>query len=280
VICDAQVHIWAADSAERPWPPPTGKPPPTAPWPEQSIEKMVSAMDSAGVDRAVICPPLWEGVRNDYALEAAKRHPSRFAVLGRVDLDDPEKSRKLIPAWRKQPGMLGLRHPFHRPEIRGPLVEGKLDWLFEEAEKADCPIMLFLPLSDMNLVATIAKRHPKLKLTLDHFALTHGKDDEAFHGFEKLLEMAAYPNVSVKATCLPAYTTDTYPFRRVHPYVKRVFEAFGPKRMFWGSDLTRLSTMPYRQTITMFTEEMPWLSKDDLDWIMGRGVCEWLGWTS
>jgi hypothetical protein len=28
----------------------------------------------------------------------------------------------------------------------------------------------------------------------------------------------------------------------------------------------------------MFTEEMPWLGGDDLDWVMGRGVCDWIGW--
>jgi len=28
----------------------------------------------------------------------------------------------------------------------------------------------------------------------------------------------------------------------------------------------------------MFTEEMPWLKGQDLESVMGRGVCEWLGW--
>jgi len=28
----------------------------------------------------------------------------------------------------------------------------------------------------------------------------------------------------------------------------------------------------------MFTEEMPWLKGDDLEGIMGRGICEWIGW--
>jgi hypothetical protein len=28
----------------------------------------------------------------------------------------------------------------------------------------------------------------------------------------------------------------------------------------------------------MFTEELPWLTTNDLEWIMGRGVCNWLGW--
>ncbi len=28
----------------------------------------------------------------------------------------------------------------------------------------------------------------------------------------------------------------------------------------------------------MFTEEIPWLTAEDKEWIMGRGVCEWLQW--
>jgi L-fuconolactonase len=28
----------------------------------------------------------------------------------------------------------------------------------------------------------------------------------------------------------------------------------------------------------MFIVEMPWLSADDLEWITGRDLCEWLGW--
>lgn len=33
-----------------------------------------------------------------------------------------------------------------------------------------------------------------------------------------------------------------------------------------------------RRAITMFTEEIPWLTADDKTWIMGRGLCEWLRW--
>jgi hypothetical protein len=28
----------------------------------------------------------------------------------------------------------------------------------------------------------------------------------------------------------------------------------------------------------MFTEEIPWLTAADKETIMGRGLCEWLGW--
>jgi len=70
---------------------------------------------------------------------------------------------------------------------------------------------------------------------------------------------------------------EAYPFCDVHPHIRRVYDAFGPRRMFWGTDWTRLAC-PWRQAVTLFTEELSWLSADDREWIMGRGLSEWLGW--
>jgi len=237
---------------------------------------MLREMKVAGVDRVVIAPPVWEGVRNDIALAAAREHPDRFAVMGRVDLNDPA-SRALIPTWRMQPGMLGLRYAFHRPTVRPLLIEGRIEWLWPAAEAAGVPIMLFTLAEDLHLVDRIAERHPALKLTIDHFGLTGGKDEAAFRNFDKLLALAGRPNIAVKASCLPAYTTGPYPYRSLHPYLRRAYDAFCPRRMFWGSDLSRLPCS-YRECVTMFTEEMPWLTRDDLEWIMGRALCEWIGW--
>jgi predicted TIM-barrel fold metal-dependent hydrolase len=72
----------------------------------------LAGMKEAGVDRAVIVPPSWEGERNDVALEAARLHPDRFAVMGRLALEKPE-SRPLVEGWRRQPGMLGMRFTFN-----------------------------------------------------------------------------------------------------------------------------------------------------------------------
>ena len=80
-----------------------------------TIEKLVALMDEAGVDRAVIVPPSWPGDRNDYALEAAKRYPNRFAVMGRIALQNPE-SAELLPKWKEQPGMKGVRLTFMREQ--------------------------------------------------------------------------------------------------------------------------------------------------------------------
>jgi len=48
-----------------------------------SKDDLLREMNAAGVQRAVIVPPMWEGDRNDLALEATRLHPERFAIMGR-----------------------------------------------------------------------------------------------------------------------------------------------------------------------------------------------------
>lgn len=68
-----------------------------------------------------------------------------------------------------------------------------------------------------------------------------------------------------------------YPFADLHGHLRRLFDTFGPRRMFWGTDLTRMDCT-YYECIHMFTDHLPWLRGSDLEWVMGRGVCEWIGW--
>jgi L-fuconolactonase len=274
LIADSQVHIWAASTPERPWPKRPAVPHKPVPY---SADELIKDMDEAGVDRVVIVPPSWEGDYNDLALAAAKKHPTRFAVMGRFDPEQPD-ARSLLGRWREQPGMLGMRFHFGRPEYEGPLTQERLGWFWAEVEKLGLPLMVLINPRRAHLIDRIAERHPQLKLIMDHLGVHLGKkDDDAFCDLDNVLALARRPNIAVKVSCLPACTSDSYPFRALHPIIRRVYDTFGPRRMFWGTDLSRLPCS-YRQAITMFTEEIPWLSDDDKEWIMGRGLCEWIGW--
>ncbi len=273
LIVDSQVHIWGADTPERPWPKRAAAQRPIP----LDAKDLLREMNEAGVDRVVIVPPSWEGDRNDLALAAAAAHPDRFAVMGRLDPQDP-RSRGQIATWRKQPGMLGLRFTFHIPQLVTLLTEGHMDWVWGDAEKAGVPIMALVPQPLLHLIDKVAREHPGLRLTMDHLSIPMGaKDADAYRNLDNLLALAKHPNVSVKASALPCYSTAKYPYKELHGYIRQVYDAFGPKRMFWGTDLSR-SPIPYRQHITMFTEEIPWLTSGDKNWIMGRALCDWLGW--
>src|SRR5262245_21856345 len=125
LIADGQVHIWAGSTPERPWTRMHIEPHRREPF---SKDDLLREMNGAGVHRAVIVPPVWEGDRNDLALEAAGMYPDRLRVMGRIDLEAPV-SRSLIAAWRDQPGMLGIRVSFRRDTFQPILAEGRADWL-------------------------------------------------------------------------------------------------------------------------------------------------------
>src|SRR5271165_55866 len=166
MIVDAQVHLWKAETPDWQWVP---GPKPQLPEPF-TIERLVPMMDEAGVDRAVIVPPSWSGDRNDYALEAVKRYPSRFRVMGRIPLQDP-KSADLLPTWKQQQGMVGIRALFNNAQTIPWLTDGTSNWFWAAAEKAGLPVMVFAP-GQTALFGPIAERYPQLTLILDHMGTT------------------------------------------------------------------------------------------------------------
>lgn len=272
VITDAQVHIWEPETPDRPWLD-IGRS--FAHGDQFTADQLLTEMDAVGVDRAVLVPPSFEGDRNDVCLAAAAAHPDRFAVMGRVTLADPA-SRGTIAGVCAQPGMLGLRVTFSRGAAANWLHDGTADWFWPEAEAAGIPVMVFAP-DLLPEIDQIAKSHPGLRIVLDHLAIrTDRKDAEIDPVIDDLLGLAARDNVAVKASCLPGNVTEGFPFPSLQARIRTVIDAFGPRRVFWGSDLTRLPCS-YLEVLELFTKELG-LADDDLAAVMGQGISEWLDW--
>jgi L-fuconolactonase len=239
-------------------------------------EEMVGEMDRAGVDRAIIVPPSPVGDENLTALEAVARYPERFAIMGRFNPEAPDAESRL-ESWLEQPGMLGIRMTFHKPQWQSWLDGDEIEWYWSGCERLGIPLMIFVP----NLVekaAALAQRHPGLKLILDHMARDSAlRDDAAFADLDKLLALRRFENVAVKISAVPCYSTQPYPFANLTPYLERIYGAFGPRRLMWGSDITRLPCT-YSECLDHFRYELAFLGDEDKDWILGKTLAEWLGW--
>jgi predicted TIM-barrel fold metal-dependent hydrolase len=274
IIVDAQIHIWKANSPEFPW---IEGSKPQLPEPF-TIERAVPLMDEAGVDRAVIVPATlsWN---NSYALEAAKRYPNRFAVMGRIPLNDP-KGAALLPKWKEQPGMLGVRHNLNSPTALGWLQDGSGDWFWPAAEKAGLPVMFFAA-GRVSMFASIAARHPGLLMIIDHMGVNAAiaKKKAMTEAVDQVVALAKYPNVSVKLSNLPNASLEPYPFKDLTPHIRRVFDAYGPQRCHWGTDVTNgMARVGWRRRLTHVSETLDFLKEPDKDWVLGRAILERLKW--
>ncbi len=274
-VVDAQVHVWLPEGPDRPWPPGGAER-------AHSMHRHVpidgptlrAEMAAAGVDRALLVPPFFEGYRNDFAVACAEAAPDAFRVMARVDLrtGDPGPVRELL----RSTVVAGIRLVF-LPADAGRVDDPGAEWLWRFAEEEDVPVML-LASGQLPALGAVARAHPGLRLAVDHLGLT-GQATDAAVGPEiaEVVALAGLDNVAVKLTAAPCYSTEAHPYPALHPFLRQLHDAFGPQRLFWGSDLSRLRGS-YADLVRLFREELDFLSPADVDAVMGGSVLTWLDW--
>ena len=269
-MIDGQIHIWLANTPDRPWPMGAvslhGAP--------YTAEMAIAQMDQAGVKGAVLVPPSWVGADNSYALEAAAAYPDRFMVVGRYNHEADDAAHQ-VETWRDSPGMVGMRVTLHNDKMRPLFTDPAYHWFWACAEATDLPLMTYV-LGGLTVLVPIIERHPRLRLVIDHSgrAAQGPKDDAAWHDVADLLALAKYPNVAVKVSSLPSFSTQPFPFPNLHRHIRAIYDAFGSQRMIWGSDVTRL-TCRYDENIRLFSDALDFLSDEDKEWIFWRSLSEW-----
>lgn len=282
MIADSQVHLWGDETPERPW----------IPGGQERLRHMghlhslgpdylLRKMGEAGVYRAVIVPPTWDRDRIDVALDAWRRFPDRFRVMARIPVDKPEEARELLRTWRSEPAIAGVRLTFSFETECDWIQDGTADWFWPYAEEHDIPVMMLVP-NGKDEVARIAERHPRLRIAIDHMGIRGNTTDAAAAPYvDATAALARYPNVSVKLSNIPSFSTGKYPFDNVMPYVQQLVQAFGAARCFWGTDLSRMLGrygVDYKEGVALVTDHMPFLSEREKALVLGEALCDWLRW--
>lgn len=272
-VTDAQVHIWADETATRPWPP-EGKSRAHR-FPAFTLTDLLHEMDGAGVARAVLVPPSFAGDYNDVAIAAAQQFPDRFTVMARIDPSAPDAPTRFAELT-SAPQVRGFRMTYHRPEMKGQLRSSDSEWFWRALAARAVPVMIYAP-GQNAVLRDIGESYPNLRMIIDTLGLTlDTRDADIDDSITELLTLADNPNIAVKATALPAHVSDGYPFVSLAPRLRRALDGFGMHRVFWASDLTRVRR-PYREIVD-YPADLGALSADELGWLLGRGISAWLNW--
>lgn len=204
-----------------------------------NVELAREAMDSVGVDIAL-------AVASEEFIDAAvKRYPDRFK--GVVTFDHMSADLEADAARVKRlPGVVAGRAlitNYLDAVLRQEFRDGKFEPLFRAAARQKLPLFI----STHGWAAQmdgVAERHPELTLIIDHIGVSQTPysppRQKPWDKLPDLLALARYPNVQVKLCGAPLLSTGVYPYDDVWPYLDQVFEAFGPDRIMWASDYTRL----------------------------------------
>jgi len=271
-LLDSHCHAW------RRWPYP-----PVVPDENErgTIDQLLYEMDTNGVEQAlVVCAAIDANADNtEYVASAAERHPGRFHVVADLDC-----------TWSTTyhaPGSAGrLRALDDRFELAGftHYVEERNDgWLLSDEAEA-----LFTAAGERRLVASlavgpawqadlrvIARRHPDVPVLCHHLGDVRARDSA---GLDEVVASAVVPNIYVKASGFH-YVSERdwdHPWTDAIAVLSRIFDAYGPGRLCWGSDFPALKRFcTFRQSLEAVRTHCGFFTPEDLHLVLGetlRGV--------
>lgn len=254
-----------------------------------NVEIAREAMDSVGVDAALVF------ASQEYMDACVERYPDRFGGALTFDYmaDDLEDQ---VANYRKRPGMLAGRNLVGNAataELRPEFEEGKFERLYAYAEKYDLPLF-FSTHGWAHVMESVAQAHPGLTMIIDHLGVSQSPVSpprpDKWDRLPGVLGLAKYPNVHVKFSGAPLMSDEPYPFKDVWTNLHRIVEAFGPDRLMWGTDFTRMRWVPVTSELAPrdqwklysdcvgYLRDTDELSEEDKEQIFGKTIRRVLRW--
>ena len=262
-IVDPHVHVWVNDP-RYPWARETMNPPTRDATPRMLLE----LMKANGVERTVLVQYIGYRWDNRYVADTLKKYPQTFQGVARVNPLDPAAPDHLSRLTEE--GFRGVR--------LSPGADASGDWIrgalmppmWRRAESLKVPMQILAPITRMPDISRLTERYPDLTVVIDHMADCPVDQPGQL---ELLIALARFPKLFVKISHTWSISKQPYPYLDAQEHVKRLYAAFGPKRLMWGTDWPVVEERAtYRQALTVVRNDMRFLNEEDKSWILSKTV--------
>jgi predicted TIM-barrel fold metal-dependent hydrolase len=277
-VIDTHMHVWSGNLKR--WPfdhpyTPDFKSKTTA----ATGEILVEEMDRFGVTHCILVQTIFHGWDNTYTVHCLKKYPGRFKAHGLIDPTDPRVADKL-EYWVKEHDLSGMRFsPIYY--VNGN--HGGDAWLtsqahhqaWKKAGELGAVFNYFIHTNQLPKLEKMVQRYPQVSIVIDHISQIDLGVDDPLPALKKLLALARYPNVAVKISDLTSVSkSGKYPFPDAYPWVKRVYDAFGPDRLLWGTGYPGAVRADFqrptvKKELELIRQHIPFFTDQDRDKILG-----------
>jgi L-fuconolactonase len=268
MLVDAHHHFWNPARVSQPWM--------TAE--HAAIDRAFEPGDlepllrAAGVARTVLVQSAACDADTDYMFELVADVDFVGAVVAWVRLEDAKATRDRLRELATRPKLRGVRSLVHQePDphwILRPEVQPGIAAVAERGLVLELPAVFPDHLGD---VPELARRHPELKIVIDHLAKPPLGTPTMAAWREQLEAAAAHPNVMAKVSGLNTvvrhgdWTADD-----LAPAVAAAVESFGAGRLMLGSDWpVALLNGRYVDVVDRTADAVRAAAGEDADQILG-----------
>jgi predicted TIM-barrel fold metal-dependent hydrolase len=273
-VIDTHMHVWSDQPDRFPFAHPfsPGLKPPAC---KATVEVLLEDMDANGVTHCVLVQMINCGWDNRYVASCVKLHPGRLKAHGLIDPTDLGVAQKL-EYWVKEQGLSGMRFsPMYYQGKDDWLNAGSSEALWRKAAELGAVFNFFISTPQLPKLEDMVRRFPGVPVVIDHLAQVDLKVEDPLPELKKLLVLSRYPFVWVKVSELTSVSkSGKYPFRDAYPWVRRVYDAFGPDRLLWGTGYPAPARAHFQrptleQELALIREHIPFFSAEDRDKILG-----------
>ena len=228
---------------------------------ENTAEALLSNMDFAGVNGAVVTQENIDGSQNVYLREVGALFPDRLKVSSLYEEGKPLETEGFsgvkICAGRLQDQ--DLLH--HEAVFARTAEEGR--FLLIDLAEGD---------SQTAALRTLAERYPSLRIAVGHFGMA-GRPD-----WLSQIRLAELPNVMIESGGITwLYNDEFWPYHSAVQAFRTAIGLVGPEKLMWGSDYPRTMTaITYRMSLD-FLKDSNELTEYEKERILGANAQEFYG---
>lgn len=232
------------------------------------VEDLRPLMRDNGIEAAVSVQACQDDAETDWLLDLAESHADLAGVVGWAPLVE-DRVEECLERLAARSALKGIRHILHdepdddymlREDFnRGVGLLRRFGLVYE--------ILIFERHLPQTLV--FVDRHPGQVFVLDHIGKPRIRDKEVSPWRERIRELARRDHVYCKLSGMVTEADwSRWSEADLQPYFDVVLEAFGPKRLMFGSDWPVLNLAgDYRRWVETVRRAIADLSADERRWI-------------
>jgi L-fuconolactonase len=235
IIIDAHQHVWDLARASYPWLGPELAPIDRT----MTFAELKPSLARAGVDATVLVQSADNDEDTALMLDVAGANPEIAAVVAWVPLDRPKDVTIRLERFHSDTLIVGIRNLIHTIPDPQWLLRPEVDEGLGLLEDADLSFDLVSVLPEhLALVPTLVRRHPRLRIVIDHLAKPPIGLADPEPWWTLIAEAAASPTVFAKVSGLYSAAADSGSWTpdSVRPYLRRALDCFGADRLMYGGD--------------------------------------------
>lgn len=227
-----------------------------------------------GFDGCVVVQSDQSEEENEFQLKNAKDDPFIKAIIGWVDLRDPAVEKRL-EYYQSFALLKGFRHVLQGEADRSLMLRPAFKKGISLLRKYGFTYDILIFPDQLKYAAELAAAFPYQKFVIDHIAkpLIKTKEDGTWH--EDIRAVAKHENVYCKISGMVTEADwEGWKKQDFRPYLDTVVEAFGTKRIMYGSDWpVCLVASNYSDMLDIVKEYFSKFSEDEQADFFGTNAC-------